>query len=154
MAITAEESQLLQLSWSLIEPEIQKYSLNFFLRIFEIAPAATGLFTFLDNDTTPLATNIRLQKHALTVMTTVGAAVSILADEEALAEFIPKLKDLATRHKGYNVVPAHFAVVKVALLDTLESGCGFDWTPEMAQAWSKSFDILAGVMIKTMTGEE
>ena len=78
-------------------------------------------------------------------MTTVGKAVAGLADFDRL---IPVLAALGTRHVGYGIQPAHYDIVGAALLWTLGTALGSDWTPEAEAAWSDVY----GVVAKTMKG--
>eukprot|EP00897_Mesotaenium_endlicherianum_P007662 jgi/Mesen1/6924/ME000358S06247 len=149
-AVTPEEANLLITSWEMVEPDVNLHAMNFFLRIFEIAPQATGLFSFLKDSKGPLEANVKLQKHAATVLQTAGQAAIKLGDAAAVEELVPKLVALGERHKGYGVIAAHFAVVKQALLDILEKAFGSAFTDDIKNAWSKAFDILAGTMLKGM----
>ena len=45
-----------------------------------------------------------------------------------------RAQDLGKRHVKYGVQPAHYDVVGQALLATLESGLGAEWTEQASQA--------------------
>jgi hemoglobin-like flavoprotein len=70
--------------------------------IFAAAPAALQLFPFKDE--LDLYKSSALKRHALGVMTTVGKAVNMLDDLEAL---VPVLKELGAKHVNYGVEEAH-----------------------------------------------
>eukprot|EP00850_Spirogloea_muscicola_P007630 SM000039S14460 [mRNA] locus=s39:274497:275314:- [translate_table: standard] len=47
---------------------------------------------------------------------------------------------------GYGVQPEHFAIVKEALVWTLQRALAERWTPPVAEAWSIAYDALADTM--------
>ncbi len=42
---------------------------------------------------------------------------------------------------------SHYATVGRALLDTLRTGLGDAFTPDVAAAWGEAYELLAGVML-------
>lgn len=50
----------------------EKYWTEFFCRIFEIAPSAQKLFSFLKDSNVPLERNPKLKSHAVTVFVMVS----------------------------------------------------------------------------------
>jgi hemoglobin-like flavoprotein len=73
-----------------------------------------------------------------------GAAVAGLSNLDAL---IPVLKDLGKRHVAYKVEASHYNTVGAALLGTLETGLGDDFTTEVKNAWAEVYGTMADVMI-------
>ena len=57
------------------------------------------------------------------------------------------IQNLGKKHKGYNVVPAHYDVVGQALLDTLKLGLGDLWTKDVAKAWTEIYGVVSSTMI-------
>jgi hemoglobin-like flavoprotein len=53
---------------------------------------------------------------------------------------------LGHRHVGYGVTDDQYELVGAALLYTLEQGLGPAFTPEVRDAWSEAYLILATVM--------
>ncbi|KAJ1474763.1 globin-like protein [Baffinella frigidus] len=138
----ADKTRLLvEESWGVVEQDLEATGVAFFLKIFEIAPAALQLFSFKDE--TPLEESAGLKLHATLVMRTVGTAVAGLKDIQSL---VPTLLQLAERHSDFNVLPEHFPVVGEALLWTLEKGLGFKWTPEVKVAWESVWGTIVSVM--------
>jgi hemoglobin-like flavoprotein len=115
-----------------------------FRNIFEIAPEAVNLFSFKDEK--DLYESDKLKGHGLKVVNTTSAAVAGL---RTLPELVPVLQELGTKHVGYAVLPAHYDVVGQALIKTLKTGLGKDFTPEVEAAWAKLWPIIA----TTMQGE-
>ena len=54
---------------------------------------------------------------------------------------------LGRHHAGYDVQPAHYGTVAQALLWTLEQGLKDDFTPEVKEAWTTVYTLLADTMI-------
>ena len=60
---------------------------------------------------------------------------------------MPVAQQLAVRHGGYGVKPAHYAVVGAALIDTLAKGLGDAFTTDTRLAWETAYGTLSAVMI-------
>lgn len=56
------------------------------------------------------------------------------------------LQELGKRHAHYGVKPAYYSAVGSALLWTLQSALGSDWTAEVATAWATFYQFLADAM--------
>jgi hemoglobin-like flavoprotein len=72
-------------------------------------------------------------------MLAISAVVTSLAAPEVI---IPKLQQLGRRHQAYGIKPENYAVIKAALLYTLERVLHGDYTPEIEEAWSALYDWL------------
>lgn len=75
----------------------------------------------------------------------------VVARLERLDELNEEITEMANRHVGYGVRPAHYKMVGTALLWTLQHGLGKDWTPEVKEAWVKCYTTLADTMINAPT---
>jgi len=115
-----------------------------FRHIFAMAPEAVALFSFKAEPNVLAASSPKVKAHGVKVVTTVATAVRLLTN---LEELDPVLKELALRHVGYNVQPAHFPIVGGALMKTLEDGLKADFTPKVRLAWSKVWKHLSTTMI-------
>ncbi|HEY2535241.1 MAG TPA: globin domain-containing protein, partial [Xanthobacteraceae bacterium] len=69
-----------------------------------------------------------------------------------LEQVLPAASALAKRHVSYGAKAEHYPVVGAALLSTLETGLGDDWTPEVADAWGTAYGTLSGYMISEACG--
>lgn len=67
---------------------------------------------------------------------------------DRLDQLTEDIRELAIRHIGYGTKPEHYALVGNALLWTLERGLGQDWNPELQQAWTSCYQLLADTMIR------
>jgi len=76
-------------------------------------------------------------------MQMLAVAVSML---DSPATLMPALQDLGRRHAGYGVHDRHYDTVGAALLKTLRQGLGVAYTPEVEEAWSAVYGVLAGTM--------
>jgi len=63
-----------------------------------------------------------------------------------LDQLVPTVEALGRRHGGYGVKDEHYDTVAAALLWTLEQGLGDAFTPEVREAWTQAFGILANTM--------
>ncbi|MCB0706730.1 MAG: hypothetical protein KDC34_15550 [Saprospiraceae bacterium] len=73
---------------------------------------------------------------------------SMVVRLDDLATLQQDLRDLATRHVGYGVLPKHYAMVGEALLWTLETGLGNDWNEATAEAWTNCYSLITDQMLK------
>ncbi|CAK9161108.1 unnamed protein product [Ilex paraguariensis] len=149
-AFTEEQEALVVKSWKSMKKNAGELSLKFFLRIFEIAPSAQNLFTFLKDSDVPLEQNPKLKPHALTVfvMTCESAVQLRKAGKVTVKE--SNLKDLGATHAKYGVVSEHFEVTKYALLETIKEAVPEMWSPEMKSAWGEAYDQLVAAIMEEM----
>src|SRR5215831_13682600 len=103
----------------------------FYERLFALDPALRPLFK---GDMT---------EQSRTLMRMIAVAVNGLDRLDTIA---PALKALGVRHAGYGVRDGHYATVGDALLWTLERGLGESFTPDVAEAWSAAYGLLAQTM--------
>ena len=76
-------------------------------------------------------------------MNVIGMAVNGL---DRLDELIPVVRNLGRRHAFYGVTHEHYSSVGSALIWTLEQGLGTDFTPEIKEAWTTVYRLLADTM--------
>lgn len=129
--MTPMQKSLVQRSFERIVPIADTAAALFYGRLFELDPALRGLFK---ND---------MQEQGRKLMTMIGLAVQRLDQLETLG---PTLADLGRRHIAYGVRDTDYATVAQALLWTLEQGLGDDFTPELREAWTIVYGVLAGAM--------
>ncbi|PIN12370.1 hypothetical protein CDL12_15023 [Handroanthus impetiginosus] len=145
---TEEEEALVVKSWSLMKKNAGEWGLKFFLKIFEIAPSAQKLFSFLRDSNVPLEQNPKLKSHAKSVFVMTCEAAVQLRKAGRVVIRDSSLKKLGSVHFKYGVVDEHFEVTKYALLETIKEAAGEMWSTEMKKAWSVAFDHLVAA-IKT-----
>lgn len=124
--------QLVQDSFAKVVPIKDKAAEIFYARLFEIAPEVKPYFK---GD---------MSEQGMKLMATLGVVVNGLRD---LQKIVPVAQDLAVKHVDYGVKPADYGSVGAALIYTLETGLGDDFTPEVQEAWLSAYTTLSGVMI-------
>jgi hemoglobin-like flavoprotein len=76
-------------------------------------------------------------------MQMIGLAVHGLDSPETL---IPAVQGLGRRHRAYGVQETDYDSMGQALLWTLEQSLGADFTPQVREAWSATYQLLAETM--------
>ena len=128
---TPTQTALVQSSFAIIAPIADDAAALFYQRLFEIDPSLRRMFP---EDMTG-------QRKKLMQMLT--AAVKGL---DRLDQLVPVVQDLGRRHATYGVTDAHYDTVGAALLWTLKMGLGKGFTPEMKEAWTTVYGLLATTM--------
>ncbi|XP_021731655.1 non-symbiotic hemoglobin 1-like [Chenopodium quinoa] len=148
----SEEQEILVVkSWNAMKKNASELGLKLFLRVFEIAPTAKKLFSFLnDSNNVPLEKNPKLKAHALTVFAmTCESAVNLRKAGKATVKD-SNLKDLGELHYKYGVVDEHFEVVRFALLETIKEAVPEMWSSEMKEAWTEAYNQLVAAIKQQM----
>nr|QAX32762.1 leghemoglobin [Ononis spinosa] len=147
---TQEQEALVVRSWNAIKKNSAELALKFFLKIFEIAPSAQKLFSFLKDSNVPLDQNPKLKPHALSVflMTCESAVQLRKAGKVTVRE--STLKKIGATHFRYGVVDEHFEVTKFALLETIKEAVPEMWSPAMKNAWGEAYDQLVNAIKSEM----
>ncbi|RVW48423.1 Non-symbiotic hemoglobin 1 [Vitis vinifera] len=149
-AFTEEQEALVVKSWSSMKKNAGELSLKFFLRIFEIAPSAKKLFSFLRDSDVPPEQNPKLKPHALSVFVMTCESAIQLRKAGRVTVRESNLIDLGATHFKYGVVDEHFEVTKYALLETIKEAVPDMWSPEMKSAWAEAYDQLVAAIKKEM----
>jgi hemoglobin-like flavoprotein len=131
MSLSDAEKLLVTESFAKVAPISEKAAELFYNRLWEIDPSTKDLFK---------KTNMREQGRKL--MQTLATAVGALHNLEAI---IPVVEQLGRRHIAYGVKKEQYDTVGTALIWTLEQGLGADFTPEVKEAWTKVYTLLASV---------
>ncbi len=132
MRLTQDEIDLLRASFRLLAQASAQAAALFYGRLFELAPAARGMFP------------ADMEAQGLKMMSTLGLVVSQLHDLEAMA---PVVAALARRHVGYGVKAEHYALLAEPLQYMLRQSLGERCTKEVAAAWAKALAGLSAAMI-------
>lgn len=131
--MTPQTVQLVQSSWAQVAPIATQAAALFYANLFTRDPSLKVLFK---GD---------MVEQGAKLMQMIGVAVSKLDQPDVL---IPALEKLGQRHAGYGVLEAHYGTVAGALLDTLATGLGPAFTPEVKAAWTEVYGVMASVMLK------
>jgi hemoglobin-like flavoprotein len=128
---TLKQIELVQRTFAVVAPLADDVAALFYRRLFEIDPSLQSMFKG----------DMVAQRRKLMVMLT--AAVKGLP---RLDRLVPVLQDLGRRHADYGVIESQYETVGSALLWTLEKGLGPDFTPEVRDAWTTVYGVLAATM--------
>lgn len=133
-SMSPRQISIIKASWRLlmkIDPRV--VGGLFYDKLFHDTPAAEKLFS------------VSREEQAKKLVEMVNVVIMRLDRLEELSEDI---RQLAIRHVGYGTQPDHYALVGKALLWTLKRGLGNDWTPELEEAWTQCYTLLANTMIR------
>ena len=130
--MTNEQKELVQTSWRNVVPIADTAATLFYDRLFEIDPSAQPLFRSTD-----------MPEQRKKLMQMIGVAVSGL---DRVDETLAAVAKLGKRHGTYGVTDEHYDSVGAALLWTLEKGLGEQFTPDVKEAWTTVYGLLAGTM--------
>lgn len=125
------DKKLVQDSFAKVVPIADQAAALFYQNLFTKDPSLKPLFK---GDMT---------EQGKKLMKMIATAVNGLDQLDAI---VPAVQDLGRRHVRYGVVPQHYDTVGAALLLTLEQGLGAAFTPEVKQAWTTVYGILATTM--------
>jgi hemoglobin-like flavoprotein len=129
--LTVAQKDLVQDSFTSIATIADDAAILFYQKLFELDPSLKPMFPG----------EMAGQRKKLMQMLT--AAVKGL---DRLEQLVPVVKDLGRRHGGYGVKESHYDTVGAALLWTLEAGLGRNFTPEVKEAWTAVYGLLATTM--------
>lgn len=129
--LTMAQIELVQNTFAVIAPIADDAAVLFYRRLFEIDPSLESMFRGDMAD----------QRRKLMQMLT--AAVKGLP---RLDRLVPVVEDLGRRHVGYGVTDEHYDTVGAALIWTLEKGLGAAFTPDVRDAWTNVYSLLATTM--------
>uniref|UniRef100_A0A0D9VRM0 Globin domain-containing protein n=1 Tax=Leersia perrieri TaxID=77586 RepID=A0A0D9VRM0_9ORYZ len=148
---TEEQEALVLKSWAIMKNDSANIGHRFFLKIFEVAPSARQLFSFLRDSDVPLEKNPKLKTHAMSVFVMTCEAAAQLRKTGTVTVKDTTLKRLGNTHFKNGVRDAHFEVAKFALLETIkESVPASMWSPEMKGAWGEAYDQLVAAIKQGM----
>lgn len=109
------------------------FSASFYRSLFEKAPEVRELFS----------KDMTAQREKL--IATLSIVVRGARNFDELAETV---RELGRGHVGYGARPAHYDVLKITLLETLEQYLGDKFDPQVRAAWSKLIDVVNKTMLE------
>ena len=130
--MTLDQKQLVQNTWEKILPISESAATLIDDRLFE-----------LDSSTRSLFTHTIMPDQRRKLMNVIDMAVNGL---DTLDKLIPAVRSLGLRHVFYGVTHEHYSSAGRALIWTLEQGLGADFTPEVKEAWTTVYCLLADTM--------
>ena len=133
--MNTQQIELLQRTFTKVEPIAQHAGELFYGRLFQIDPTLRPLFT---GDMTV---------QAGMLMSAIGLAVQGL-DHPAVVKM--QIAAIGQRHVNYGAMPTDFNTFGAALLWALEQTLGDDFTEPVKEAWAEAFKLIMEGM-KTAT---
>jgi nitric oxide dioxygenase len=143
--MTPSQIRLVRDSFSKIEPIASQVGQAFYDKLFETAPETRKLFKGDMSFQHAKFMSVVNELVGLHLRSLISLPVTLLNSSEAA---MPTIYDLGKRHADFGVTPAHFGLMRSALLETLAELLGDEFTPRMREAWEAAFDVMAGVMRK------
>jgi len=129
--MTPEQIELVKSSWEKVKPISEVAAGLFYGKLFEIDPELKKIFS---GDMT---------EQGRKLMAMINTAVNSLGN---LSDIVPAVQELGKRHIDYGVKDKDYDTVAEALIWTLASGLGEDFTDEIKSAWVETYTILATTM--------
>jgi hemoglobin-like flavoprotein len=129
--MTPEQVDLVQRTWRAVLPVGDTAAELFYGKLFSLDPSIQALFR----------DDLREQGRNLTSM--ISVAVGSLSRPQRI---MLAVQQLGRRHAAYGVEPRHYELVGTALLWMLEHVLGEAFTPEVREAWTEVYNLLATTM--------
>ncbi|WP_281557227.1 methyl-accepting chemotaxis protein [Thalassomonas sp. RHCl1] len=130
--MTPKQMTLVRQSWKKVLPMAPKAADLFYQTLFELSPTLKSLFK---ND---------ISEQGGKLMAMLDSAIKLLDKPDKL---LPAVQKLGQRHLAYGVEPRHYDLVGEALLTTLATGLGDEFTPAVKKAWIEVYQTLSSTMI-------
>ena len=129
--MTPQEIQLVRSSFQKLADIPERAGEIFYQRLFELDPGARQLFWG----------DMQHQGKALFLMLEM-----IVKSLDIQDKIVPLLFDLGKRHAMYGVRDRNYQPFEQALMDTLSSIIGDEFTQDVRNAWRAAFAFLADIM--------
>jgi nitric oxide dioxygenase len=129
--MTPDQTRFVRHSYAAVAKRKSEAGRIFYAHLFAIAPELRPMF------------KSDMEAQANKFIETLGVIFELLHNP---AEFSYSVKQLAHRHRGYGVRDEHFNPAGVALQATLEDVLGETFTPELRDAWSALYAMVASAM--------
>jgi hemoglobin-like flavoprotein len=132
-AMTPDQISMMEATLASLGPVLDDVAADFYRRVLIAAPETAELFT---GD--PAVQRRRFAAE-------LEAIVAVIRDHDA---FVDRTSRLGRRHVRYGARPAHYEVMRAALLDALAAALGPAWTDEVAEAWRLGFRLTSEAMMQ------
>ncbi len=126
-----QQIDLVQRAWDQLSYNRDQFAQDIYASLFRHNPGLRTMFSL-----PPERLTQNLGRTLNTILTSLHDLDSI--------RFI--IVSLGAQHYRYGVQPEHFAILKAALTEGLQQHLGQQLTPELAEAWSQAYDLIAGLM--------
>ena len=128
-----QQIDLVQRAWDQLSYNREQFTHDIYSALFRLDPSLHTMFS------------LPPERLAQSLARTLNTVLTSLHDLDSI-RFI--IVSLGAQHYRYGVKPEHFAVLKAALTEVLQQHLGKRLTPELAEAWSQAYDLIAGLMLE------
>lgn len=132
MPLTDKELALVQKCFMDLRPHLEPTSVEFYEKLFQRAPELRPLF------------REDLKGQGMRFMTALGTILTDLENPDAGKVDYGTLGHL---HATLGIKPAYFKPMEEALIDTLRSKLGDEFTPELETAWRNAYEEFSAKLI-------
>ncbi len=126
--------ELLETTFSALEPQADKLVERFYEELFSQYPAVKPLF----KNTDPKAQQKKL-------LASLKLVVNSLREPKKLEK---ALHQMGKKHQQYGALEAHYPAVAETLLGVMEELAGDLWTDDVEEAWTQALNFVASTMIE------
>jgi nitric oxide dioxygenase len=110
---------------------------HFYARLFKENPELKNIFNM---------SNQHSGRQKVALFEAVLAYAKNIDNLSALKSAVARI---ANKHTSFNIQAAHYDVVGHHLIETFRELLGKDFTPQIEEAWSEAYGVLAGIFIQT-----
>ena len=126
-------AEIIRSSWELVEPQSEPLGRHFYGTLFRLAPGARELFPV----------SMEAQRSRL-----LRALVHVVQLVDRPDDLVPYLDQLGRDHRKFDVIAEHYEALGVALISAIRAFSGEAWTPDVEQAWTEAYSLVADTMIR------
>ncbi|CAK9834328.1 unnamed protein product [Anthophora retusa] len=138
--LTERQKKLVQNTWAVIRKDEVGSGVAVMTAYFKKYPDYQRYFTaFMDTPLNELSANKRFQAHCASIITALNNVIDFLHDPGLMEA---SLIGLAERHKKRGQTEEQFQNLKEVILEVLRQALGRQFTTEVAEAWSKTLDVV------------
>ncbi|EIC22534.1 globin domain-containing protein [Thiorhodovibrio frisius] len=131
--MTSDDIALVRTSWAQLQPQAEQVGAALYQRMFNDHPELRRLFKG------------EMDEQAHKLMRMVNRTVDTLDDLTSLNRVIIMM---GARHSGYGVEDEDYPKMRNALVATLDTHLGSEFTPETRSAWISVYGELAELMME------
>lgn len=135
--LDAATAAVVRESWSTLQRDSELF-VEFYKSLFRAAPDVQDFFVGVD-----------IVSQAQMLGQLIELAVGMIDAPHALA---PVLRMLGSRHVAYGATPDLYKATGGVLLGELSRVLGSGWTPPVAAAWAKLYEVMVAVMLSGSEG--
>jgi hemoglobin-like flavoprotein len=126
--------ELLETSFAQVAHQSSKFTETFYTQLFADYPEVQPLFA-----------NTDMEAQGKKLFQSLALVINNLRHSDVVSN---ALKGLGTQHMQYGVLPQHYPMVGSSLLKAFAATLGTEWTPEVRQAWTDAYGVVAQLMLE------